>query len=263
MGRAGGSFDPRLERAFALVPREMFLGPPPWRLIDVRRHDEETTDDPRRLYRDVLVTLDEEKGINNGEPCLHAAWMAAIAPRSGETVAHIGAGTGYYSAILAVLVLPDGKVHAFEIEPRLAAQARLNLAPFQNVDVVTGDATVLPLLASDIIYVNAGVVAPPVSWLRALDPGGRLVFPWRPSDDVALTLLVTRRRAGLDVEPLMPSWFIPCVGASSRAGAKAKLPGQEEAQRTRSIHILAEEPPDETATAIIGDVWFSSRRIAR
>ena len=80
--------------------------------------------DPIYLYQNALVALDTEKGINNGEPFLHAAWIGAVSPQPGEMVTHIGAGMGYYSAILSMLVLPGGRVHAFEIEEKLAAAAR-------------------------------------------------------------------------------------------------------------------------------------------
>jgi protein-L-isoaspartate(D-aspartate) O-methyltransferase len=263
MMQASGSDDLRLEQAFAHVPREDFVGPGPWMIMGLGGalagdpYTPTVDADPAHLYRNALVALDESKGINNGEPALHAAWIAAVAPGPGETVAHIGAGTGYYSAILSVLVLPGGRVHAFEIEPALAQRARMNLVAFPNVEVVEGDATSLTLPASDIIYVNAGVVAPPASWLKALKPGGRLIFPWRPSEEIALTLLVTHRGKGFEVKPLMPSWFIPCIGAS-RSGAHAKLPDREAAQSTRSIRLIADREPDATATAIIGNVWFSS-----
>src|ERR1051326_3388550 len=56
--------------------------------------------DPRYLYQNNLIALDAEKGINNGEPFLHARWIGALVLNAGETVTHIGAGTGYYSAIL-------------------------------------------------------------------------------------------------------------------------------------------------------------------
>jgi protein-L-isoaspartate(D-aspartate) O-methyltransferase len=262
MMQASGSDDLRLEQAFAHVPREDFVGPGPWMIMGLGGalagdpYTPTVDADPAHLYRNALVALDAEKGINNGEPSLHAAWMDAIAPRPGEAVSHVGAGTGYYSAILSRLVLPGGRVHAFEIEPELAERARRSLAAYPVV-VVTGDAVKLPLPASDIIYVNAGVAAPPASWLQALKPGGRLIFPWRPSKEVALSMLVTRREAGFEARPLMPSWFIPCIGAAF-AGAKAKLPDREEARRSRSIWIAADRPPDDTATAIIGDVWFSS-----
>jgi protein-L-isoaspartate(D-aspartate) O-methyltransferase len=263
MMEASGSDDPRLEQAFAEVPREDFVGPGPWRIMGLKsalagdQYVETPSADPAHLYRNALIALDAEKGINNGEPSLHAAWIGAVAPNPGETVSHVGAGTGYYSAILSRLVLPGGKVHAFEIEPELAGRARSNLASCPDVIVIEGNAVTLPLPASDIIYVNAGVVAPPASWLQALKLGGRLIFPWRPSEEIALSVLVTRRGAGFEAKPLMPSWFIPCIGAAF-AGAKAKLPDREEAPRSRSIWIASDKPPDDTATAIIGDIWLSS-----
>jgi protein-L-isoaspartate(D-aspartate) O-methyltransferase len=269
MAAASGSDDPRIENAFATVPREDFVGPGPWMIMGLsaalagERYVRTLDADPAHLYRNALVALDAEKGINNGEPSLHAAWIGAVAPRPGEAVSHIGAGTGYYSAILSRLVLPGGSVHTFEIEPKLARKARRNLLPYPGVTVVTGDAVTLPLPASDIIYVNAGVVAPPAGWLDALKPGGRLIFPWRPSEEVALSILVTRRDAGFALEPLMPSWFIPCIGAGQTGRRAKKLPDPEEARRTRSIWLRADKQPDETATAIIGDVWFSSEPVSK
>ncbi|TIV66870.1 MAG: SAM-dependent methyltransferase, partial [Mesorhizobium sp.] len=54
--------------------------------------------------------------------------------------------------------------------------------------------------------------------------------------------------------------FIPCVGASV-AGPEAKVPTRERAARTRSIWLSEDKAPDRTATAVFGDVWFSSRII--
>jgi len=267
MAAASGSDDPRLERAFAEVPREDFVGPGPWMIMGLNaalageRYTRTLDADPAHLYQNALIALDADKGINNGEPSLHAAWIGAVAPQPGETVSHVGAGTGYYSAILSRLVLPGGKVHAFEIERELAETARGNLASYPNATVIAADAVTRPQPASDIIYVNAGVVAPPSGWLDALGPGGRLIFPWRPTEEVALSVLVTRRKGGFELKPLMPSWFIPCIGASL-AGAKAKLPDGAGAKRTRSIWVASEKPPDASATAIIGDVWFSSEPVA-
>jgi protein-L-isoaspartate(D-aspartate) O-methyltransferase len=51
------------------------------------------------------------------------------------TVIHVGAGTGYYTAILAHLVGPEGRVHAYEIEADIAARAAENLAGYPNVRV--------------------------------------------------------------------------------------------------------------------------------
>jgi protein-L-isoaspartate(D-aspartate) O-methyltransferase len=260
MTAASGSADPRLERAFELVPREAFMGPGPWRIGVYRKYFETPDADPAYLYQNVLVALDADKGINNGEPFLHAIWLAAISPQPGDAVCHIGAGTGYYTAILSVLTLPGGTVHAFEIEQGLAEKARDNLRPFEGISVTTGDATKLPLPASDLIYVNAGVTAPPLSWLQALRPQGRMIFSWRPSQDVGLALVVTRGRNGFGVKPLMNSYFIPCVGASD-AETCIKTPDEREAWSVRSVWLSAEREPDETAVAICEHLWFSSAEI--
>ncbi len=263
MAANAGSADPRLEQAFATVPREAFLGPGPWTvvagraLITGKGRILTPSDDPVHIYQDVLVALDADKGINNGEPSLHAMWIGKTAPRNGETVTHVGAGTGYYTALLARLVSP-GRVTAFELEADLAARATENLSAYDNVTVVHGDAVTHDLPPSDIIYVNAGVVAPPVAWLRALKPGGRMIFPWRPAESVGVAVMVTRTEQGFACDPFMRSWFIPCVGASV-ANSAAKIPDRQKAASSRSIWLTADRPPDRTATAVIGDVWFSSQ----
>jgi protein-L-isoaspartate(D-aspartate) O-methyltransferase len=211
MSVASNSVDERLERIFELVPRETFLGPGPWQIMVNRRYVETPSADPSFLYQNTLVALDRTKGINNGEPFLHAAWIGVAAPKSGDTVVHIGAGTGYYTALLSMLVLPNGHVHAFEIEEDLASRARGNLEPFEGISVVEGDATTLALPNADLIYVNAGVIAPPTSWLKALRPGGRIIFPWQANKKAGVAVLITRTETGYAARPLMPSWFIPCI----------------------------------------------------
>jgi protein-L-isoaspartate(D-aspartate) O-methyltransferase len=257
MAAASGSHDPRLERIFELVPREAFLPPGPWKIMVGETYVDTPSADPVYLYQNTLVALDAGKGINNGVPSLHAAWIGAASPQPGETVTHVGAGTGYYTAILSMLVLAGGQVHAFEIEERLAAAARRNLLPFENASVTAGNATSMALPASDLIYVNAGVGAPPVGWLRALRTGGRMIFPWRPSKSVGIAVLVTAKPSGFEVKPLMPAWFIPCVGASEAASGAAPLDSAA-AWRSRSLRLTAQQAPDATATAVYAEVWFSS-----
>ncbi len=257
MAAASHSADPRLERIFELVPREAFVSAGPWQIMAGNCYVETPSADPAYLYQNALVALDAAKGINNGEPYLHAAWIGAVAPKGGDAVCHIGAGTGYYTALLSMLVLPGGKVEAFEIEPDLAVRAVRNLEPFEAVSVTTGDATRLAIPASDLIYVNAGVAAPPAAWLRALRPHGRMIFPWRPAPDVGLAVMIRRTEAAFVVEPLMPAWFIPCVGASNTEQC-TKVPDSAAAWSSRTVWLSAERPPDESATAIYPHVWFSS-----
>ena len=115
------------------------------------------------------------------------------------------------------------------------------LQPFEGVTVISGDATVEAIPLSDIIYVNAGVVAPPTSWLAALKVGGRMIFPWRPSEEVAMAVLATRTDQGIALRPFGAAFFIPCVGASSPDGC--------------------EKVPDASVVAIYPELWFSSDEI--
>jgi len=254
--RAAWVTDPRVERAFAMIPREGFLPPPPWTVFPPGGFFKRPTSDPRELYDDVLVVLDAKRGVNNGQPSLHAAWIAAVDPRPGETVVHVGAGSGYYTAILAVLVVPGGAVHGYEIDTELAELAARNLACLDHVAVHGESALGQDLPEADVVYVNAGLAAPDASWLQALKPGGRLIFPWQPFGPGGVTLVVRREAGGFAAKPTLSVGFITCEGAAP-SGLKPR-PSTDAIERTRSVWITADRPPDHTATAIYDDVWFSS-----
>jgi hypothetical protein len=107
-------------KAFATVPRERFLGPGPWRILSpVSLSEYWTTEnaDPRHVYHDVLVAIDQTRRLNNGQPSLWAYLYDQLGLTPGSHVVHVGAGTGYYSAILAEIVGRDGQVTAIEIDP--------------------------------------------------------------------------------------------------------------------------------------------------
>ncbi|HEX2725210.1 MAG TPA: SAM-dependent methyltransferase [Beijerinckiaceae bacterium] len=259
--RHGGIYHERVEEAFATTPRENFLTPPPWMIFAPGGLFNDETSDPVELYQDVLVVLDRSRGINNGQPSLHAAWMAALDPQPGETVLHIGAGTGYYTAILAQLVTPGGRVHAYEIEEDLAEVARVNLAAFEGVTVhaASGVGTALP--DGDVVYVNASASAPDIAWLEALKPSGRLIFPWQAvRQRGGIALQVTRTTHGYRAAAIMEVAFIPCVGAMSdpASGAPART---RDVMETRSIWLSRERPPDDSAIVVYDQVWLSSQAI--
>lgn len=247
--------DRRIEQAFAAIPRESFLPPPPWTTISlgVATQTREVAD----IYENVLVAIAPRRGINNGEPALHAAWLDIVSPQPGETVVHVGAGTGYYTAILARLVEPGGHVEAYEYEADLAAKAAQNLSGCSHVAVHAASAFGRPLPAADVIYVNAGVLAPDAEWLKALKPGGRLIFPWQPHRGWGPAVLVERQTAGFSAKPLMKVGFISCSGTKEEL-ASDQHPTEATFAAIRSIWLTADKPPDRSAMAVYDDVWFSS-----
>ena len=258
--RAAWATDPRIERAFATIPREGFLPPPPWTVFPPGGFFKTPTSDPKELYDDVLVVLDARRGVNNGQPSLHAAWLGAVDPRPGETAVHIGAGSGYYTAILAMLVVPLGFVHAYEIDPALAEIAKRNLACLDHVAMHAESALGRPLPEADVVYVNAGLPAPDAAWLHALRPGGRLIFPWQPSGPGGVTLLVTRTPGGFVAKPTLSAGFVACEGAGGDPRSSPPVPA-DAIERTRSVWLKQERAPDETATAVYDEVWFSSAQV--
>lgn len=171
---------PALVDAFARVPREVFLGPGPWQIsrpFDTERPYRTTPDaDPRRIYHDVVVAIDPARQLNNGQPSALARWIEATEIHRGDAVMHVGAGLGYYTAIMAELAGPTGRVYACEVDPALAERAHRQLAPWPNVTVDASDAT-SPHGTFNAIFVNAGCTFARPEWLAALAPGGRLVLP--------------------------------------------------------------------------------------
>jgi protein-L-isoaspartate(D-aspartate) O-methyltransferase len=256
--RLAGVRDPRIMQAFAAVPRENFLPPPPWTVI--RLGEAHQTQDVAGIYENVLVAIDRVRGINNGEPALHAAWIDAVEPRPGDVVIHVGAGTGYYTAILAELVEPGGRVEAYEYEPDLAADAADNLKACPHVRVHAASAFGRVLPQADIVYVNAGVLAPDPEWLRALRIGGRLVFPWQPHKGWGPAMLVRRKRRGYSASQLMNVGFITCSGETTRR-APGLGPSETEIARTHSVWLTADRKPDQTASAVYDEVWFSTDHV--
>jgi protein-L-isoaspartate(D-aspartate) O-methyltransferase len=259
---AGVADNPKLEDAFASVPRERFVGPPPWAMSRGGIYAGLTSDDPVVLYQDVLVALAPERGINNGSPSLHAFWLNALGPREGGRIVHIGAGTGYYSAILGRLVGPEGHVVAVEFDPALDELAAANLAGCGNISVVHGDGAEWPREPADGIYVNFAAVRPAKAWLDQLAPGGRLIFPLglpggreqrrRRRALLGASFLIERRAGGLSASWMGETSFVGAEGALSGseeeraalAAAFEKDGARDSARLVRSLSLSGSTPPE-------------------
>ena len=171
-----------LVEALASVRREQFLRPGPWLVrgeqdfggVGPRRTPDA---DPRHVYHNCSIAIDAERQLYNGAPGLVAAAIDALSLIPGTRVIHIGAGLGYYSALMAHIVGATGHVLAIEVDRGLAADATANLSSTPWIDVLHGDGTTIPAGLVDAIFVNAGVTHPQEAWLDALAPGGRLIAP--------------------------------------------------------------------------------------
>ena len=208
--------DERVVDAFAAVPRERFAGPGPWRIFHFADGYWTTADaHPRRLYHNVLVALDESRGLNIGEPLLWARHFDRIGVKEGTRALQVGAGSGYYTAILAELVGPSGQVEAIEIDGPLAEAAERNLAAWPNAHVRLGDAS-QPIEGQwDLIVAFAGATAPHAWWLDALADGGRLLLPLTAEQRGGFMLRLDRHGDGFEARSAGWVGFYPCAGARS------------------------------------------------
>jgi protein-L-isoaspartate(D-aspartate) O-methyltransferase len=178
---------PALIEAFARVPRENFMGPPPWKvaspemagmaLMGLKGEAYVTTENVRDLYHNVLVAIDAARYLNNGQPSALARWIDVLELKPGDSVYHLGCGVGYYTAIMAEVVGSSGRVAASEVDPTLADRARENLAAYPNVSVYTGDGATFDPGTCDAMLINAGVTHPNPLWLERLGERGRIVLP--------------------------------------------------------------------------------------
>ncbi|MBV8655496.1 MAG: methyltransferase domain-containing protein [Candidatus Eremiobacteraeota bacterium] len=254
--------------AFAKVPRELFAGPGPWRILSPMRMPHYwTTDDadPAHLYHDVLVAIDEERGLNNGQPSFWAALYDELDLERGAHVVHVGAGAGYYSAVLAEIVGPEGRVTAVEIDAELAARARANLAAVgcPQATVVAADGfRFAPERPADAVIVNAGVTHFSLAWLDSLAPAnGQLLAPMTGPDRFGAFLMITRRNGESQRYParfVSRTGIIGCVGGRD-AAAETKLAAALQRAPFTAIRSLrrAPEEPDETCW-LAGEGWWLS-----
>jgi len=258
---SGGGKSERLVAAFASVAREDFLGAGPWLLWTGAGYLETLSADPRHVYHDVVVALLPHKKINNGQPTLHARCLAAMDPHPGESLVHIGAGTGYYTAVMRELVGPAAAVDAYEIEEALAERAARAFRGIGTVRVHCENASTDPIPPADLIYVNAGVTSIPDHWLEALNDGGRLVVPLTPDEGFGGMLMVTRRSAdAFAAEILGRVAFIPCTDGRDKAESAALAAAFEPHTYKHVRSLQRGSPPDESAWYVGSNWWLSTKR---
>jgi protein-L-isoaspartate(D-aspartate) O-methyltransferase len=266
---AAGVDSPALVAAFARVPREKFMGPAPWKIMlpdmvsmafmGLGGAGYFSTDDPRDLYHNVLVALDPDRHLNNGQPSALARWIGALQLELGDRVYHLGCGVGYYTAIMAEVVGAGGRVAASDVDPALAARARENLATYQNVSVHEGDGAAFDPGECDAIFINAGVTHPHSLWLQRLSGRGRLVLPLT-SDPASIGVVarITRGESGFAARIVSLGGIIACTSVRDAEMSAALA----RAMKARSLFKLKSvrtdpHPQDETCLAHRADVCLS------
>lgn len=135
--------------------------------------------------------------------------------KPGMTVADIGAGSGYYTRLLAKAVGPSGKVYAADIQPGMVAllKERVRKEKLNNVEIVLSNERdpKLPPESLDLalmvdVYHELSYPQEVLRAVRgALKPGGRLVLIEFRAEDPEVPILaehkMTVKDARAEVEP--------------------------------------------------------------
>lgn len=270
---AAGVESPALVAAYARVPREKFMGPAPWKIASPEMASMafmglagaaySSTDAPRDLYHNVLVALRPDRHLNNGQPSALARWIGALKLGAGDRVYHLGCGVGYYTAIMAEVVGPSGRVAASEVDAGLAAEARENLAAYPNVSVHAGDGAALDPGECDAIFINAGVTHPHPLWLDRLSRRGRLVLPLTASKDPVphgrgIFARITREENGFSAQPVTIAGIFSCttVRDPEMNAALARAFASKTILKLRSVRTDP-HPQEESCLAHRADVCLS------
>lgn len=126
------------------------------------------------------------------------AMVEALKFREGEIVADIGVGSGYVARKIAKRVAPGGVVYGVDIQPEMLEVLEKRMAMFRitNVKPVLGEITdpKLPpescdtMILVDVYHEFDHPYEMIASMLRALKPGGRLVFVEFRAEDASVPI---------------------------------------------------------------------------
>jgi protein-L-isoaspartate(D-aspartate) O-methyltransferase len=192
--RRKGVRDLAVLRAVQMVPRHLFVP-------ESVRH---------RAYDDTALPIGSGQTIS--QPYVQARYLELIGLTGREKVLEIGTGSGYQTALLALLA---SMVFSVERVPHLAQSARSALANsgIRNVTVLVGDGTLgwRPFAPYDAILVSAASPEIPGPLMEQLALGGRMVIPLGDRASQTLTL-VERTGDGVRASTIADVRFVPLVG---------------------------------------------------
>jgi len=181
-------------RAIRTIPRHLFVP------ASVRHN----------AYDDAALPIGSGQTIS--QPYVQARYLELVGLTGKEKVLEIGTGSGYQTALLALLA---SMVFSVERVAPLAQRAKTALAAsgIRNVTILVGDGTLgwRPFAPYDSILVSAASPEIPAPLVEQLAVGGRMVIPLGDREAQTLTL-VERQQEGIRTSTIGDVRFVPLVG---------------------------------------------------
>lgn len=194
--RSHGIEDLELLQLFDRVPRHIFLPEGVW----------------PRAYEDAPIPIGF--GQTASQPSLQAYYLTLLQPDADDTVLEIGTGSGYLTALLALMA---DRVYSVERVRELSQRARkaLDALSIQNAALLVGDGTIgwRKYAPFDVVVVSAASPSIPQALLDQLGAGGRMLIPLgsRESQDL---VMVRKSEGGEVTEEVVKGEcsFVPLLG---------------------------------------------------
>ena len=193
--RSHGISDLEILQLFDHVPRHVFLpeGVSP------------------RAYEDAPIPIGYHQTAS--QPSLQAYYLTLLRPERSEKVLEIGTGSGYLTALLALMA---DRVYSVERVRELSQRARkaLDLMGLKNVALLVGDGTIgwRKYAPFDVVVVSAASPSIPSALVDQLGEGGRMLIPIGARDSQELVLV---RKDGFIVSEEVVKGdctFVPLLG---------------------------------------------------
>lgn len=194
--RAQGIEDLEILRIFDKVPRHAFL---PEGVI-------------HRAYEDAPVPIGY--GQTASQPSLQAYYLQLLRPAPEDKVLEIGTGSGYFTALLALM---GDRVYSVERIRELSGRARrsLDALEFRNVALLVGDGSIgwRKFAPFDVITVAAASPEVPEALVDQLAEGGRMLVPVGERSTQDLLLVRRVEGGGIEVNSVREGCtFVPLLG---------------------------------------------------
>jgi protein-L-isoaspartate(D-aspartate) O-methyltransferase len=164
-----------------------------------------------RAYEDAPLPIGY--GQTASQPSLQAYYLDLLRPTENDTVLEIGTGSGYLTALLALVAQ---RVYSVERVRELSIRARkaLDQMKFKNVALMVGDGTIgwRKFAPFDVIVVSASSPKVPSALVDQLSEGGRMLVPVGSRD--AQKLVLVRKEGFITTEEEVGDevTFVPLLG---------------------------------------------------
>jgi SAM-dependent methyltransferase len=155
--------------------------------------------------------------------------MEALNLKGGEAVADLGCGSGYFTFRISDKVGPKGKVFAVDIQPEMLAIVKRRATEFgiNNIELIRGTESdpKLPenscdlILMVDVYHEFSHPWEMTTAMVKALKPGGRLVFVEYRLEDIAVPIKRVHKMSEAQVKKEMsvhPLKWVETIGTLPR-----------------------------------------------